>query len=53
MIDFLANCILWVCAIYGIIEIFKNIAYIHSCNKIHSDGINIIVTVKNQENRIE
>jgi hypothetical protein len=53
MIDFFINCILWVCAIYGIIEIIKNIIYIKSCNKIHSDGIHMIVAVKNQEDKIE
>ena len=53
MMDFIINCIFWVCALYGLIEIIKNIFYIHSCNKIKTDGINIIVTVKNQENKIE
>lgn len=53
MTDFFINCILWICAIYGIIEIIKNIIYIKSSNKIHSDGIHMIVAVKNQENKIE
>lgn len=53
MMDFLANCILWVCAIYGIIEIIKNIIYIKSCNSINPDGIHLIVAVKNQEDKIE
>ncbi len=53
MVDFLINSLFWICAIYGLIEIIKNIFYIHSCNKIKSDGINIIVAVKNQENVIE
>ena len=35
------------------IEIIKNLLYIHSCNKIQTDGINLIVTVKNQEDKIE
>ncbi len=53
MMDFIINCIFWVCALYGLIEIVKTIFYIHSCNKINSDGINLIITVKNQENKIE
>lgn len=53
MLNFVLNCLLWVCALYGIFEIVKNIIYIHSCNKIHSDGINMIITVKNQEDKIE
>lgn len=53
MLDFILNCMLWVCALYGIIEIIKNILYIHSCNKIKTSGIHMIVAVKNQENKIE
>lgn len=53
MINFIINCIFWVCALYGFIEIIKNIIYIHSCNNIKTDGINMIVTVKNQEDTIE
>lgn len=53
MIEYILNCILWVCALYGFIEIVKNIVYIHSCNNIKTDGIHMIVAVKNQENKIE
>lgn len=53
MMDYIVNCIFWVCALYGLIEIIKTIFYIHSCNKIQTDGINLIVTVKNQEDKIE
>lgn len=53
MMDFLANCVLWVCAIYGIIEIIKNIFYIKACNSINPNGIHLIVAVKNQEDKIE
>lgn len=53
MIDFFINCIIWVCALYGLIEIIKNILYVHSCNKISNDGIHIIIAMKNQENNIE
>lgn len=53
MLNFILNCLLWVLAIYGLLEIIQNIIYIQSCNKIHSNGINMIVTVKNQEDKIE
>ena len=53
MLDFVINCILWVCAIYGIIEIIKNIIYLQSCNSINPNGIHMIVAVKNQEDKIE
>ena len=53
MLDFILNCILWVCALYGLIEIIKNAIYIHSCNKIKTDSIHMIVAVKNQEDTIE
>lgn len=53
MADFFINFVLWVCALYGIIEIIKTVLYIHSCNKIKTEGIHLIVAVKNQENKIE
>ncbi|MBR1654185.1 MAG: hypothetical protein IJ690_04465 [Clostridia bacterium] len=53
MMDFIINCILWICALYGLMELIKNVIYIHSCNNIKTDGINIIIAVKNQENKIE
>jgi len=53
MNNFVINCIFWTLALYGLIEIIKSIFYIHSCNKIHNDGINIVITTKNQENKIE
>ncbi len=53
MLSFLINCIFWVLALYGLVEIIKNIIYIHTCNKIKTEGINVIVAVKNQEDKIE
>ena len=38
MMDFIINCIFWVCALYGLIEIIKTIFCIHSCNKINIEG---------------
>lgn len=45
--------ILWVFAIYGLIEIIKSVYYIFSCTNLSSDGIYIIIVTKNQENKIE
>ena len=53
MKEFIFTCLLWSLALYGLIEIIKNIIYIHSCNKIHSKGINMVITVKNQEDKID
>lgn len=53
MLDFILNCFLWVCALYGLIEIIKTSIYASSCKHINTDGINIIVTVKNKEDKIE
>ena len=51
--DFILNSILWTLAIYGGIEIIKTIINIYTYTNLKSDGIYIIVAVKNQENRIE
>ena len=51
--DFLLNTIFWILAIYGLIEIIKNIIYINTYTKFRSDGIYLIIAVKNQEERIE
>ena len=53
MFDFILNAIIWIFAIYGLIEIIKTIYYICTCTNLESDGIYFIVAVKNQEERIE
>lgn len=53
MVDFVLNLILWTCAIYGLIEIIKNIYYICSITNLHNEGIYLIIACKNQENNIE
>lgn len=53
MVDFILNLLLWTCALYGLIEIIKNIYYIFSCTNLKTDGIYLIVACKNQENNIE
>jgi NADH:ubiquinone oxidoreductase subunit K len=51
--DFILNTIIWTLALYGLFEIIKNIIYIFSCTKLKTDGIHIIIAVKNQEEKIE
>ena len=53
MIDFISNGIVWVFAIYGLIEIIKTLYYICTYTKLESDGIYFIIAVKNQEEKIE
>lgn len=45
--------IFWTLAIYGLFEIIKNIIYINTYTNFKSDGIYVILAVKNQENKIE
>ena len=52
MVDFILNLLLWTCALYGLIEIIKNIYYIFSRTNLKTDGIYLIVACKNQENNI-
>ena len=51
--EFLLNTIFWTLAIYGLFEIIKNIVYINTYTKFKSDGIYLIIAVKNQEEKIE
>lgn len=53
MLDFVLTSILWILAIYGLIEIIKTIIHIHSYPKISFDGTSFIITVQNQESNIE
>ena len=53
MWSFVINAILWSLAIYGLFEIIKNIIYICSYTNLRSDGIYVIIAVKNQEAKIE
>lgn len=53
MLDFIIDGIFWVLALYGLIEIIKNIIYICTYTNLKSDGIYIIIAAKNQENKIE
>lgn len=51
--DFIFNTIIWTLAIYGLFEIIKTIINIYTYTNLKSDGIYIIIAVKNQENKIE
>lgn len=53
MFEFIMFGILWTLAIYGFIEIVKTIYFVLIHAKIHSNGIYLIVAVKNQEEKIE
>lgn len=53
MLEFITNTIFWTLAIYGLFEIIKNIIYISTYTKFKSDGIYVIIAVKNQEKKIE
>ena len=51
--EFIIQTILWTLAIYGFFEIVKNIINIYTYTKLQSDGIYLIIAVKNQEEKIE
>lgn len=53
MLEFTLNTIFWTFAIYGLFEIVKNIIYIGTYTKFKSDGIYVIIAVRNQEDKIE
>jgi len=53
MLDFIFNTLVYILAIYGIIEIIKTIYYIMQYTNLREDGIYIIIAAKNQEKGIE
>ena len=53
MFEFIFNTILWTLALYGLFEIIKTIINIYTYTNLKSDGIYVIIAVKNQENKIE
>ena len=50
---FIYNTIMWTLALYGLFEIIKTIINICTYTNLKSDGIYMIIAVKNQENKIE
>ena len=53
MLDFVLNALVYILAIYGLIEIIKTIMYVMEYTNLNEDGIYIIIAVKNQEKRID
>lgn len=51
--NFIINSILWIFALYGFFELFKQVIYICTYTNMKADGIYIIIAVKNQEEKIE
>ena len=53
MVDFIVNGIFWVLALYGLFEIIKQVIYIYTYTNLKTEGIYVIVAVKNQEDKVE
>ena len=53
MVNFITNCLLWTFAFYGIFEFIRMLINLYTYTNLKSDGIYLIVAVKNQENKIE
>lgn len=53
MFNFIINAIIWTLALYGFFEIIKNIIFTYTYTNLKSNGIYMIIAVKNQEERIE
>ncbi len=53
MIDNILNALVYILAIYGLIEIIKTIYYIMQFTNLNENGIYIIIGVKNGEKEIE
>lgn len=53
MLNFVYETIFWTLALYGLIEIIKNIYYVCTYTSLKPSGIYLIIAAKNQEDRIE
>lgn len=53
MLDYITNSLLWIFALYGLIEIIKTIIHTFTYTNLKSDGIYLIVAIKNQEEKVE
>lgn len=51
--EFIYEAILWTLALYGLFEIIKTIISVYTYANLKSEGIHIIIAVKNQEEKIE
>ncbi len=53
MAEFILNSILWTLALYGLIEIIKVFIYTFTYKRVDSEGIYLIIAVKNAEQKVE
>lgn len=53
MSEFILNVLLWTLALYGLIEVIKDILYVSAYANSKPDGIYLIIAVKNKEDKIE
>ena len=53
MVEFIFHTIFWTLALYGLFEIIKNIIYLYTYTNLKSNGIYVIIAIKNQEDKIE
>ena len=53
MSEFVFNLVIWTLALYGLFEIIKYIIYVCTYTNLKSDGIYLIIAVKNKEDKIE
>lgn len=51
--SFIIKAVVWTLAFYGLFEIIKSIIYISLHTRLNSDGIYMMIGVKNQEQDIE
>ena len=51
--EVILNGILWVLALYGLVEIIQTIVYTYTYTNLKADGIYVIIAAKNQEKKIE
>lgn len=52
MIDVILNTLVYILAIYGLVEIIKTVIYIMEFTNLNENGIYIIIGAKNQEKQI-
>lgn len=51
--EIVIHIVIWTLALYGLLEIIKNIVYICAYTKLSTKGIYLLIAVKNQEENIE
>ena len=49
MLNFILTSILWILALYGLLDIIKGIIHMHKYPKVIFNGTDFIITVHNQE----